>query len=162
VSDKNVVPTERREAHPAPRLGGCFGQDVSIAVPEWGLERFKKLSDGAVPEQLTERGEYMATTNRMTKAQIISELAEKTGITKKDVNAVFSHLQEMIKRELGKKGPGEFVIPDMFKLKVRAIPARKERKGMDPFTKQERVFPAKPASKKIRATALKKLKDLIK
>jgi nucleoid DNA-binding protein len=104
----------------------------------------------------------MATTNRMTKSQIISEIADKTGITKKDVSAVFSNLQELIRRELGKRGPGEFVIPDMFKLKVRAIPARKERKGIDPFTKQERTFPAKPASKKIRATALKKLKDLIK
>jgi nucleoid DNA-binding protein len=106
----------------------------------------------------------MATTGgskRMTKAQIITDLGEKTGLSKKDVQAVFTGMLDLIKRELGKKGPGEFVIPDMLKLKVRKIEARKERKGIDPFTKLERVFPAKPASKKIRASALKKLKDLI-
>lgn len=103
-----------------------------------------------------------AAPKRMTKSQIIAELAEKTGVSKKDVNAMFGLLSELIKRELGKKGPGEFVIPDLFKLKVRVNPAKKARKGIDPFTKQEREFPAKPASKKIRATALKKLKDLVK
>ena len=104
----------------------------------------------------------MATAKRMTKAQIISELAEKTGLSKKDVQSVFGAMLDMIKRELGKRGPGEFVVPDMMKLKVRAIAARKERKGIDPFTKEERIFPAKPASRKVRATALKKLKDLVK
>jgi nucleoid DNA-binding protein len=104
----------------------------------------------------------MAQAKRMTKAQIMSELSDKTGLTKKEVNAVFDSLRDLIKRELGRRGPGEFVIPDLLKLKVRTIPARKERKGIDPFTKQERVFPAKPAQKKVRATALKKLKDLVK
>ncbi|MFW5875904.1 MAG: HU family DNA-binding protein [Myxococcota bacterium] len=98
----------------------------------------------------------------MTKAQIVSELSDKTGLTKKEVSSVFDSLRDLIKRELGRRGPGEFVIPDLLKLKVRTIPARKERKGIDPFTKQERVFPAKPAQKKVRATALKKLKDLVK
>jgi nucleoid DNA-binding protein len=104
----------------------------------------------------------MAQAKRMTKAQIMSELSDKTGLTKKEVSAVFDGLRDLIKRELGRRGPGEFVIPDLLKLKVRTIPARKERKGIDPFTKQERMFPAKPAQKKVRATALKKLKDLVK
>ncbi len=104
----------------------------------------------------------MATAKRMTKAQIVSELATKTGLTRKDVQGVFDALLGLIKRELGRRGPGEFVIPDVMKLKVRSIPARKERKGIDPFTKEERVFPAKPASKKVRGTPLKKLKDLVK
>ncbi len=103
----------------------------------------------------------MATGKRMTKAQIIGELSDKSGLTKKEVSTIFNGLQDLVKRELGKRGPGEFVIPDMLKLKIRNIPARKERKGLDPFTKQERVFPAKPATKKVRATALKKLKDLV-
>lgn len=104
----------------------------------------------------------MGQGKRMTKAQIVGELSDRTGLTKKEVQAVFDSLRDLVKRELGRRGPGEFVIPDMLKLKVRTIPARKERKGIDPFTKQERVFPAKPAQKKVRATALKKLKDLVK
>ena len=101
-------------------------------------------------------------SKRMTKAQIIGELSDKAGLTKKGVQSVFGALLDLTKRELGRRGPGEFVVPDMMKLKVRSIPARKERKGVDPFTKQERVFPAKPASKKVRATPLKKLKDLVR
>ncbi len=103
----------------------------------------------------------MATAKRMTKAQIMGELADKTGLSKKEVSTVFDGLRDMIKRELGRRGPGEFVVPDLLKLKVRKVPARPARKGIDPFTKQERMFEAKPASKKIRATALKKLKDLV-
>lgn len=106
----------------------------------------------------------MTTTTagkRMTKSQIMSEISEKTGLSKKDVSAVFDHLKKMVKRELA-RAPREFVVPDMLKLKVREIPARKERKGIDPFTKEERIFPAKPKTRKVRATPLKKLKDLVK
>lgn len=103
----------------------------------------------------------MAGAKRMTKAQIIGELAEKTGVSKKDVSGVFAGLTDLVKRELGKRGPGEFVIPDLLKLKVRNIPAKAAHKGIDPFTKVERMFAAKPASRKVRASALKKLKDLI-
>lgn len=98
---------------------------------------------------------------KMTKSQVIGALAEKTGLSKKEVAGVFTGLSELIKRELGKKGPGEFVIPDLLKLKLRHVPARKAGKRKDPFTGEERMFPAKPASRKIRATALKKLKDMI-
>ena len=102
-----------------------------------------------------------AAQKRLTKAQIVAEISEKSELSKKDVAKVFEGLKDLVKRELGKKGPGEFVIPDLIKLKVRKIPARAARKGIDPFTKQEKTFPAKPASKKVRASALKKLKDLV-
>jgi nucleoid DNA-binding protein len=97
---------------------------------------------------------------KLSKSQVIGALAEKTGLAKKEVSGVFATLSELIKRELGKKGPGEFV-PDLLKLKVRNIPAKAKRKGINPFTGQEVTFPAKPASRKIRATALKKLKDMV-
>jgi nucleoid DNA-binding protein len=103
----------------------------------------------------------MSAKKRMTKAQVITEISEASELDKKSVNKVFDGLAELIKKELGKKGPGEFVIPGLLKLKIRVKPATKERKGLDPFTKQERVFKAKPASKTVRAAALKALKDLI-
>ena len=103
----------------------------------------------------------MSESKRMTKAAVFGEIAEKTNLSKKNVSEVFEALSGLIKRELGKRGPGEFVIPDLLKLKVRNIAAKKERKGIDPFTKQEKTFPAKPAQRKIRASALKKMKDLI-
>lgn len=103
----------------------------------------------------------MATNaKRLTKAQIIAELSDKSGLTKKDVNTVFESLRDVIKRELGNRGPGEFVIPDLLKLKVRKIPAQKNRKFRNPQT-GEVVVKNVPASKKLRATPLKKLKELV-
>ena len=98
---------------------------------------------------------------RMTKAQVITEIAEFSELDKKSVNRVFEGLTELIKKQLGARGPGEFVIPGLLKLKTvkkKAIPAGERR---NPFTGQMQHFPAKPASKKVRATALKALKDLI-
>jgi nucleoid DNA-binding protein len=102
----------------------------------------------------------MVAGKRMTKAQIMSELADKSGLTKKEITSVFS-AQDLVKKELGRRGPGEFVIPDMIKLKVRKIPAKPARMGRNPATGEEMMLPPKPASKKIRATPLKKLKDLV-
>lgn len=102
----------------------------------------------------------MATEKRMSKTQIIAELSDKTGVSKKDVQTVLTELLSLAERELGEKGPGEFVVPDLVKLKVKQVPAKPAHKGVDPFTKQEREFPAKPASRKVRASPLKALKAL--
>jgi hypothetical protein len=48
----------------------------------------------------------------------------------------------------------------MLKINTRKKPAQKARKGIDPFTKQERMFAAKPASISVRVRPLKKLKDM--
>ena len=98
---------------------------------------------------------------RMTKAQVIAEIAEIAELDKKSVNRVFEGLTELIKKQLSSRGPGEFVIPGLLKLKAVKKPATKDRPGVNPFTKQPITFKDKPASKKISATALKSLKDLI-
>ncbi|MBX3272013.1 MAG: HU family DNA-binding protein [Sandaracinaceae bacterium] len=100
------------------------------------------------------------TPKRMTKAQIVGELAEKTSLSKKQVGAVFEALSGLIKRELGRRGPGEFVIPDMLKLKVRKQAARKGAKVRIPST-GEIIVKDIPAKKKLRATPLKRLKDMV-
>jgi nucleoid DNA-binding protein len=100
------------------------------------------------------------TPKRMSKAAIVSELADRTGLTKKQIGAVFEGLQGIIKRELGRRGPGEFVIPDMLKLKVRKVPARKDAEVRIPGSNQI-IIKDIPATKKLRATPLKKLKDLV-
>ena len=98
---------------------------------------------------------------RMTKAQVIAEIAEISELDKKSVNRVFESLTELIKKQLSSRGPGEFVIPGLLKLKAVKKPATKDRPGVNPFTKQPIIIKGEPASKKIRATALKSLKDLI-
>jgi nucleoid DNA-binding protein len=98
---------------------------------------------------------------RLTKSQVVSELAELTELDKKSINRVFDGLTEIIKKQLGSRGPGEFVVPGLLKLKAVKKPATKDRPGINPFTKQAITIKGKPASKKIRASALKALKDLI-
>ncbi len=98
---------------------------------------------------------------RLTKAQVVAEIANSAELDKKSVNRVFEALQELIRKQLSSRGPGEFVVPGLVKLRVVKKPATKERQGINPFTKEPITIPAKPASKKVRATALKALKDLV-
>jgi nucleoid DNA-binding protein len=98
---------------------------------------------------------------RLTKSQVVSQLAELTELDNKSINRVFDGLTEIIKKQLGSRGPGEFVIPGLLKLKAVKKAATKDRPGINPFTKEPIIIKAKPASKKIRASALKVLKDLI-
>jgi nucleoid DNA-binding protein len=98
---------------------------------------------------------------RLSKSQVVAELAEITELDKKSINRVFDGLTELIKKQLGPRGPGEFVIPGLLKLRAVKKPATKDRPGINPFTKEPITIKGKPASKKVRATALKQLKDLI-
>lgn len=116
--------------------------------------------DGVKTLDLPHRRKRMAG-KRLTKAQVITELANNCDLDKKSVNRVFEELSALIKKQLGPRGPGEFVVPGLVKLRVVKKPATKERQGINPFTKEPITIPAKPASKKVRATALKALKDLV-
>ena len=103
----------------------------------------------------------MAGSNKLTKSQIIANLAETSGLDKKAVNSVLEALASLIKKELGAQGPGEVTIPNLVKLKAKATPATPEKQGVNPFTKQPTVIKAKPASLKVRATPVKALKDML-
>ena len=97
-----------------------------------------------------------------TKTEIINNIAEATELTKKQVAAVFEALGGEIQKALGKRGgPGQFTIPGLCKIKVVRKPATKERKGIDPFTKEERIFKAKPARNVVKILPLKGLKDMV-
>ena len=96
-----------------------------------------------------------------TKAEIFQQIAEKTGVSKKDVAGVFDALSELIGKELGKKGPGQFIIPGLLKLKVVRKPATKAKEGINPFTKEKMIIKAKPARNGIKAVPMKALKELV-
>ena len=99
---------------------------------------------------------------RQTKSQIVQEIADGTGLTKKDVTAVFASLGELIQRHMQKRGSGEFQIPDTG-VKIRRVkkPARKARMGRNPATGEEIKIAAKPAHTVVKVLALKALKDTI-
>jgi nucleoid DNA-binding protein len=97
-----------------------------------------------------------------TKSEILSNIAEATKLSRKQVASVFDALSGQIKTAVGKKGPGVFALPGLMKVVVIHKPATPERKGINPFTKQEQLFAAKPARKVIKVRPLKALKDMVK
>ena len=62
-------------------------------------------------------------------------------------------------RELKKNGI--FVLPGFAKFVVVKKPARPAREGINPFTKEKQMFAAKPASKAVKARAVKAIKDAV-
>ena len=94
-----------------------------------------------------------------TKSEILAQIAKDTELSKKQVGAVFESLNGIIKKSL--RGSGLFKMPGLLKLKVVKKPASKAREGVNPFTGEKMTFKAKPASKKVRAVALKSLKSFV-
>jgi len=97
----------------------------------------------------------------MTKSEIVSGIADKTGLTKKDVNSVFEAMAAQIKKSLGRSGAGAYTMPGLMKLVVQRKPATKARKGINPFTGEETMFKAKPARNIVKIRPLKNLKEMV-
>jgi hypothetical protein len=104
-----------------------------------------------------------AAAKPMSKSAVFATLAESTGLSRKQVGSVFSALEELIKNQLTKKGPGVFNIPGLLKLKLKRTAAVKGGKSVpNPFKPGEMmVTKDKPATNKVRAMALKNLKALV-
>ncbi|WP_444997525.1 HU family DNA-binding protein [Aliikangiella sp. IMCC44359] len=98
---------------------------------------------------------------RYTKTQIITEIAESTNLSKKEVVSVLDELSDVIERHIMKRGCGEFVLPGLMKIATVKKKATKARKGINPFTGEETMFKAKPASVQVKVRPLKKMKDMV-
>ena len=102
-----------------------------------------------------------AIQSAMSKSQILSEIAGTTGLSRKQTAAVLDEISGLIKRHIGKKGPGTFTLPGLFKVTTIKKKAVAARKGINPFTGEETTFKAKPARTVIKVRALKKMKDMV-
>jgi nucleoid DNA-binding protein len=120
-----------------------------------------KAAPKAAEKPAVEKAEKSAAPKPATKAEVYSALAEKTGLAKKDVASLFDAMSELIARELGKKGPGVFVVPGLLKLRVVRKPATKAKQGVNPFTKEPMTIKAKPARNSVKAVPMKALKELV-
>ena len=115
----------------------------------------KKVTKKAAPAK-----KLTAVKAPMTKAVMISEIAENTGLNKKQVNSVIDNLADLIERHIKKRSPGKFILPGLIKVQVKKKPATKARKGINPFTGEPTTFKAKPARRVVKVTALKKMKEM--
>ena len=104
-----------------------------------------------------------AVRERYTKTQILTEIADNTDLSKKDVAAVLDELSDIIERHVKKRAVGEFALPGLLKIKTVKKPAQKARKNVpNPFRPGETMdIAAKPASTKVKVLPLKKLKDMV-
>lgn len=100
-------------------------------------------------------------SKRMSKTQFVAAVAEKSGLTKKQANAALEAINTVVARELGKKGPGEVILPGLLKLVVVNKPATHQHEGVNPFTKQPMTYKAKAARKVVKIRALKALTDAV-
>src|SRR5437870_4275403 len=96
-----------------------------------------------------------------TKTAVQQQLAEKTGLSRKQVASFFDELTSLIKRELT-KGPGVFTVPGLIKIKKVKKPATKARQGRNPQTGETIMIKAKPARTVVKTLALKGLKEFVK
>ena len=119
----------------------------------------KKAAKTAAPSAKTAPSPVKPIKQSFTKAVLVAHLAEQSAVDAKAVKAVLAALEAAILGSLHKKGVGEFALLGLLKIGVQQVPAKKRRFGKDPFTKEDRWFEAKPASVRIKARALKKLKD---
>ncbi|MEO7099221.1 MAG: HU family DNA-binding protein [Luteolibacter sp.] len=98
--------------------------------------------------------------DRYSKTQILDEIAASTELSRKQVAAVLDSLADVIQGHVKKNAVGEFVLPGLLKISTVRKPAVKAHKGINPFTKEEVMFKAKPASTAVKVRPLKKLKDM--
>ena len=96
-----------------------------------------------------------------TKSEVLTALAEHSGVSKKEVAAIFDTMASMIAADLKKGNVGTFTVPGMMKVTVQRKPATKARKGINPFTGEATTFKAKPARNVVKVRPMKGLKDLV-
>jgi nucleoid DNA-binding protein len=102
-----------------------------------------------------------AKNTKYSKGQILNEISEKTGLSKKEVGGVLDQLTNLIERQLKKKSVGEFTLPGLLKITTIHKKAQKARQGINPFTKEPTMFKAKPARTVVKVRPLKKLKAMV-
>ena len=119
----------------------------------------KKPAAAAAAKPVAAAAALKPIKTAFNKTTLVAHLAEQSGVEPKATKAVLAALEAAILGSVHKKGSGEFTLPGVLKIGLQQVPAKKKRFGKDPFTGEERWFPAKPASVKIKTRALKKLKD---
>ena len=118
----------------------------------------KKKTDKR-PKKAAEAKKMKPVKTKLSKAQVFEALAKDSGMAKLEVQTVWASLERLIEASICEQGYGQFTLPGLMKVTTVRRPAIKARRGINPFTKEETWFKAKPASSGVRIRALKKMKD---
>jgi nucleoid DNA-binding protein len=122
----------------------------------------KAAANGKIKVDLTKPVKVSsAGSGTRSKSDVYNTIAEKVGLTRRDVAGVFHVLGGVIKADLQKGGPGVFKVPGLMRITVQRKPATKARMGINPFTKEEVMFKAKPARNVVKVRPLRQLKEMV-
>ena len=132
-------------------LRNCLGSFKNIHT--------KKTAKKAASKTASKPAANKPIKQVLGKAGLVEHITLACGVMAKDVRAVLAALEGAVIGSVNKQGARTFVLPGLLKISVASIPAKAKRKGINPFTKQEQWFAAKPASVRVKVRPLKKLKD---
>src|SRR6185369_12994658 len=119
----------------------------------------KKVAKKPASKTASKPAANKAIKDVLGKSGLVDYIATTSEIMAKDVRAVLAGLEGAVIGSVNKNGARTFILPGLLKITVASIPAKPKRKGINPFTKQEQWFAAKPATVKVKVRPLKKLKD---
>ncbi|HSR65893.1 MAG TPA: HU family DNA-binding protein [Xanthomonadaceae bacterium] len=119
----------------------------------------KTAAKKAAPKAAAKPAAMKPIKEALGKSGLVAHISENTGVAPRDVRAVLATLENTVHASVSKKGAGNFTLPGLLKINVVNVPAKPKRKGINPFTKEEQWFAAKPATVKVKVRPLKKLKD---
>jgi nucleoid DNA-binding protein len=138
------APAKKAAAKPAAKLAAKPAKAAAAGTPNLTPAQLKPI---AAP---------------LSKGSLVSHIADHASVDLRAVKAVLASLEATIYASLHKKGARSFTWPGLFKATVVSVPARPARKGINPFTKLEQLFAAKPASTKVKVRMLKKAQEAAK
>jgi len=110
---------------------------------------------------LTKAVKVAAARGLRSKSDVFNTIAERVGLRRREVAGVFHAMGAIIKADLSKGGPGVFKVPGLMRITVQRKPATKARMGINPFTKEEVMFKAKPARNVVKVRPLRGLKEMV-
>lgn len=119
----------------------------------------KKVAKKAAPKTASKPAANKPIKEVLGKSGLVEYITGTCDVMAKDVRAVLAALEGAVIGSVNKNGARMFILPGLLKVTVASIPAKPKRKGINPFTKQEQWFAAKPASVRVKVRPLKKLKD---
>lgn len=95
----------------------------------------------------------------MSKSKFVEAIATRLGVSKSEASKFVDAYAEASIEAL--KAEGETTLPGLVKVALKDIPAKPERQGINPFTKQPVTIAAKPATKKVKVRPIAHLKKAV-
>jgi nucleoid DNA-binding protein len=121
----------------------------------------RKSNTRANGRKATSKRRIAPASKPRSRSEFYTAIAEQTDLSRKQVASVFDAMGQVLAADLGRSGPGTCSVAGLMKVSVVRKPATKARKGINPFTKEEVMFKAKPARNVVKVRPMKVLKSMV-